>query len=237
MALSRSFRRMARVVAGVGIPALAFAGVMIAPRTAHAQGVYVYSSRPPPPPPPAYGYGYGYRAQPAGPYYSQEPLYALQLGFDVEGVAPVNPPTVPGGNQAALAGGAGFKVRVGEQFRFPGIRFTPEIGYGFDHIWASDVAGNGFAWDMNRIFAGARLGFGRIIVPVIYAHAGYGWRQTEATYVTGGNGGLAFDVGGAIDFRVIRHFGFGVHLEYSQITTDVDQPQWVAVGGHADLIF
>jgi hypothetical protein len=231
---------MARVVVGVGISALAFAGVMLAPRTAHAQRVYVYSQRPPPPPP-AYGYGYGggggYYGRPAQPYYYQEPPYALQLGFDLEGVAPVNPPTI-NGSQAALGGGVGFKVRVGEQFRFPGIRFTPEVGYGFDHIWASDIAGaNGFAWDMNRVFAGARLGFGRIIVPVIYAHAGYGWRQTDATYITGGNGGLAFDVGGAIDFRVVPHFGFGVHLEYSQITTDNDQPQWVAVGGHADLIF
>ena len=242
MALSRSFRRVARVAVGVGVSALAFAGVMLAPRTAHAQRVYVYSQRPAPPPP-AYGYGggygYGYRAAPAQPYYYQEPPYALQLGFDLEGALPVNPPTVPGGNQAAVGGGAGFKVRVGEQFRFPGIRFTPEVMYGFDHLWAADVPGNGYTEDMNRIAAGARLGFGRIIVPVVYAHLGYGWRQDNAPtgIITGANGGLAFDVGGALDLRVVPHFGVGVHLEYAQITLDQAQPQWVAIGAHADFIF
>jgi hypothetical protein len=240
MALSRSSRRIAHGVVGAGIAALAFAGVMLAPRTAHAQRVYVYGPRPGPPPP-AYGYGYGggYYGRPAQPYYYQEPPYALQLGFDLEGALPVNPPTVPGGNQAAVGGGGGFKVRVGEQFRFPGVRFTPEVGYGFDHLWAADNAGNGFSEDMNRIFAGARLGFGRIIVPVIYAHLGYGWRQDNAPngIITGANGGLAFDVGGALDLRVVPHFGIGVHLEYSQITTENDQPQWVAIGAHADLIF
>jgi hypothetical protein len=43
MALSRSSRRIVRGLFGAGISALAFAGVMLAPRTAHAQGVYVYA--------------------------------------------------------------------------------------------------------------------------------------------------------------------------------------------------
>jgi hypothetical protein len=237
MALSRSSRRIARALVGVGVSALAFAGVMLAPRTAHAQRVYVYTSRPAPPPP-AYGYGGGYYARPASPYYYQEPPYSFNLGFDLEGVAPVNPPNVPGGNAAAIGGGFGFKVRAGEQFRFPGLRFTPELEYAYDHLWAGDNLGNGYAWDMNRVAAGARLGFGRIIVPSIYGHIGYGWRQTDATYINGGGeGGLAFDVGGALDFRVAPHFGFGIHVEYAQVTTDVDTPQWVAIGGHIDLQF
>jgi hypothetical protein len=240
MSLSRSFRRVARVAVGVGVSALAFAGVMLAPRTAHAQRVYVYSSRPAPPPPAyGYGYGYGYQPAPARPYYYEEPPYALQLGFDVEGVAPINPPQI--NNQSAVGGGAGFKIRAGEQFRFPGIRFTPEVGYGFDHLWAGDASGNAFSEDMNRFFAGARLGFGRILVPVVYAHLGYGWRQDNAPNgiitTSSSNGGLAFDVGGALDLRVVPHFGIGVHLEYSQITLDQAQPQWLAVGAHADLIF
>jgi len=231
MALSRSSRRIVHGLAGAGISALAFAGVMLAPRAAQAQAVYVYSGRPAPPPP-AYGYGYG----PRPAYYTyQEPPYATQLGFDLEGVVPLNPPSV--GGQTAVGGGGGFKVRLGEEFRFPGIRLTPEVGYAYDHLWAADGLGNSYGWDMNRIFVGARLGFGRILVPSIYAHIGYGWRQTDATYVTGGDGGLAFDAGGALDLRVIPHFGFGVHLEYSQISTDVDTPQWFAIGGHANFIF
>src|SRR5580698_5208133 len=110
MALSRSSRRIVRGLFGAGISALAFAGVMLAPRTAHAQRYYVYSAQPAPPPPGYYGGGYGYR------YY--DPPYALQLGFDLEGAFPVGV-NVPG-NQNDLKGGGGFKVRVGEQFRFPG---------------------------------------------------------------------------------------------------------------------
>ena len=238
MALSRSSRRMAQALVGVGVSALAFAGIMLAPRTAHAQRVYVYSSRPAPP---VYYGGGGYYARPAQPYqpyYYQEPMYQTQLGFDLEGVAPLNAPSVAGG-PAAIGGGAGFKVRVGEEMRFPGsgVRLTPEVGYAYDHMWAADNLGDGYDWSMNRLFAGARLGFGRILVPSVYAHLGYGWRQTNAVYVTGQNGGLAFDVGGALDLRVVPHVGFGVHLEYSQITTDVDQPQWLAVGAHVNFLF
>jgi hypothetical protein len=228
MALSMSSRRMVRGLVGAGISALAFAGVMLAPRTAHAQRYYVYAGNPPPPPPPpGYGYGYGYR-------YS-EPPYALQLGFDLEGAFPVGV-NVPGNNQNDLKGGGGFKVRVGEQLRFPGIRFTPEVGYGFDHLWANDDAGNQFGWDMNRLFVGGRLAFGRILVPVVYAHIGYGWRQTPDAEITGSTGGLAYDVGGALDLHVVPHFGFGAHLEYSAIDIPF-QPQWVAVGLHADFLF
>jgi hypothetical protein len=228
MALSRSSRRIIRGLLGAGISALAFTGAMLVPRTAQAQRYYVYAGRPPPPPPPGYGYGpgpgYGYR------YY--EPPYALQLGFDVEGAVPVGV-NVPGNE--GIKGGGGFKVRVGEQFRFPGIRFTPEVGYGFDHLWANDDFGNQSGWDMNRLFVGARLAFGHIVVPVVYAHVGYGWRQTADTLVADANG-VAYDVGGAIDFRVVPHFGFGVHLEYSAIDIAF-QPQWVALGAHADFIF
>jgi len=237
MALSRSSRRFARALVGVGLSALTFAGIVLAPRTAHAQRVYVYTNRPPPPRV-YYGGGYGYAARPAAPYYYQEPLYQTQLGFDLEGVAPLNAPTYNGG-PAAIGGGAGFKIRLGEEIRFPGsgIRLTPEVGYAYDHMWAADNLGNGYDWSMNRLMAGARLGFGHILVPSVYAHLGYGWRQTDAAYVTGQNGGLAFDVGGALDLRVVPHVGFGVHLEYVQVSTDVDTPQWLAVGGHVNILF
>jgi len=237
MALSRSSRRFARALVGVGATALAFAGILLAPRTAHAQRVYVYSSRPAPPPPVYYGGG-GYYGRPAQPYYYQEPLYQTQLGFDLEGVAPLNAPSYNGG-PAAIGGGAGFKVRLGEEIRFPGtgVRLTPEVGYAYDHLWAADNLGNSYDWSMNRLIAGARLGFGRILVPSVYAHLGYGWRQTDAVYVTGQDGGLAFDVGGAIDLHVVPHVTFGVHLEYVQVSTNVDTPEWLAVGGHVNFLF
>jgi hypothetical protein len=243
MALSRSARRIAHALVGVGVSALAFAGVMLAPRTAHAQRVYVYTNRPAPPP--YYGGG-GYYGRPAQPYYYQEPPYQTQLGFDLEGVAPLNPPTAAGG-PAAVGGGVGFKVRLGEEFRFPGfVRLTPEVGYAYDHMFAADNYGNSYAWDMNRLFLGARLGFGRILVPSVYAHIGYGWRQTDADYVTGGNGGVAFDFGGALDLKVVPHVTFGAHLEYAAISTNSNAAlgytntgtaEWLALGGHINFLF
>jgi hypothetical protein len=237
MALSRSSRRVAKVLSTAVLSAAAFAGVALASRSAHAQGYYTYYGRPAPPPPPG-----GYYAPPpryyGGGYVEyREPPYALQLGFDLEGAVPVGINTP--GSANTLKGGGGFKVRVGEQLRFPGIRFTPEVGYGYDHLWANDDSGNQYGWDMNRIFGGARLSFGQILVPVIYAHLGYGWRQLGQAWtnqISGGNGGLAYDVGGALDLRVVPHFGFGAHLEYAAIDVPF-QPQWVALGLHADLIF
>ncbi len=207
---------------------VALTALLLTARTSHAQRYYY---GPPPPPPPGYAYG----PPPRRAYY-EEP-YAFQLGFDLEGAAPLNAPSVPGGGPSAIGGGGGFKVRLGEQLRLPAVLLTPEVGYGFDHLWAADNLGNGYDWSINRFFAGARLGFGRIIVPTLYAHVGYGWRQTDAAYVTGEDGGLAFDVGGALDFRVARHADLGVHLEYAQIALSQDAPQWLGIGGHLDLLF
>ncbi|HEY8091039.1 MAG TPA: hypothetical protein VIF09_24420 [Polyangiaceae bacterium] len=167
--------------------------------------------------------------------YEPEPSYATQLGFDLEGAIPVNPPTSPQNNE--IRGGGGFKVRLGEQFPFGGIRFTPELLYGYDHLWANDDTGAAYGWDVSRVFGGARLSLGRILVPVLYGHLGYGWRQTGDQTVTGSASGLGFDVGGALDLRVVPHFGAGVHVEYTNVETQLETPQWIAVGLHADAIF
>ncbi|HEY1696868.1 MAG TPA: hypothetical protein VGG39_32135 [Polyangiaceae bacterium] len=230
MAPERSFRRVLRGLTVAGVAAVAFGGVFLASRDAHAQRYYTYYSRPAPPPP-QYGYGYGGPR----PYYG-EPPYLFQLGLDLEGVAPLNPPSVNG--QTAIGGGIGFKVRAGEQMNFPGfVHFTPEVLYAYDRLWAQDNLDNSYDWSMNRVAAGARLGFGRIVIPTIYAHLGYGWRQTNAAYVTGENGGLAFDVGAALDFKLAPRFTFGGHLEYTQVALSTDTPQWLAVGGHIAFLF
>src|ERR1700743_2752544 len=47
-----------------------------------------------------------------------EPRSAFNLGFDLEGVAPLVKPNFPSGNN--LSGGGGFKVRFGDQIRLRG---------------------------------------------------------------------------------------------------------------------
>ena len=118
---SRPSRAIRRAVP-VGLAALfACLFVSLAPRTAHAQRYYYYS-----------------------PTREQG---GLALGVDLEGAIPVNVPQVSGNN---LTGGGGAKFRIGEQFHFPGFRFTPEVGYGYDHLFANDDQGNSYAWDLHR---------------------------------------------------------------------------------------
>jgi hypothetical protein len=153
---------------------------------------------------------------------------------DFEGAIPVNAPQLDGNT---LTGGGGIKLRFGEQFRLQsGVRITPELGYGYDHLFASDDAGDAYSWDFHRLFGGARLSFGRFLVPVIYGHIGYGWRVTADPSVPQ-EGGLALDIGGALDLRVIPHFGIGAHIEYATIDAQDYAPQWIATGLHADLTF
>ena len=166
-------------------------------------------------------------------YQEREPPSALNLGFDAEGAVPTSTPRFLSGNN--LSGGSGFKVRVGDQIHMPRLRVTPEGGYAFDHLFASDAAGAAYAWDMHRFFGGVRVQFGRVLVPGFYGHLGYGWRDTGDPTVSQA-GGLAFDAGFTLDLHIIPHFGFGAQAEYASIDAQPYAPQWVALGLHADLV-
>jgi hypothetical protein len=164
----------------------------------------------------------------------REPRRSFDLAFDGEGAVPLMDRRFQSGND--LSGGGGFKVRVGEQIRFPRLRITPELGYGFDHLFATDDAGTAYAWDMHRVFAGARIGFGRVVVPTFYGHLGYGWRDTGDPTINEASG-FAFDMGFALDFHVVPHLGFGGHVEYAAIDAEPSSPRWLALGLHADIAF
>ncbi len=214
-----SSSRLARPILGAALASLC---VMAVPRTASAQRVYVYG--PPPPPPPRYYY-----------YAEPEPPSAFTVAVDLEGAVPLNVPRSGDGND--LQGGGGIKIRLGERIRMrDGVSVTPEVGYGYDHLFATDDYGDSYSWDMHRGFAGARISFGRFLVPVVYAHVGYGWRDTGDPTVPQASG-VAFDLGGALDLRVGPHFGVGAHVEYATIDAQPYTPEWLALGFHADLAF
>jgi hypothetical protein len=197
--------------------------VVAVPRSALAQQVYY--GPPPPPPPPGYRY---YEAD-------REPPFSLALALDLEGAFPVNLPRFLDGND--LTGGGGFKVRVGEQIRLRGgVRITPEVGYGYEHLFASDDIGDSYSWDIHRLFGGVRLAFGHFVTPVLYGHVGYGWRVTDDPTVPQ-QGGLTLDAGGALDFHVAPHLTLGVHLEYATLNDPDYGVQWVAAGVHGALVF
>jgi hypothetical protein len=202
------------------------------PTTANAQ-VYVYAQPPPPPPPPPPpGYYYYYRRP-----YIVEPPVAVVIAADGEGAVPLNVPRFISGND--LQDGGGFKIRLGVKMKLPGgpVSLTPEVGFGYEQLFATDYYGyyTSYDWNMERAFAGARLAFGRFVMPVVYAHAGYGWRYTGDPTVPA-SGGFTFDVGGAIDFRLSPHFVFGGHMEFVSIDATPYAPEWLAFGIHAQAL-
>jgi hypothetical protein len=170
-----------------------------------------------------------------GDGYYYEPRHQLDIAVDGEGAVPLMDRRFQSGND--VAGGAGFKLRIGDQIRFRRMRITPEVGYGYDHLFATtDDGATSYAWDMHRVFTGARIGFGHFVVPTFYGHIGYGWRNTGDPSVNEASG-VAFDVGFALDFHVVPHFGFGGYVEYATIDAQPYSPQWVALGLHADVAF
>ena len=166
--------------------------------------------------------------------YEERPEGRFDFGFDGEGAAMIASPRSAIGN--TLTGGTGFKLRAGDQIHFPGLRFTPEVGYGYQHLFATDDVGDAHSWETHRLFGGARVSFGRVVTPGFYGHVGYGWRNTGDPTVPQA-GGLALDAGFALDFHLIRHFGFGAHAEYVTIDTQPYTPQWLALGLHGDVVF
>jgi hypothetical protein len=212
MRLNRYFGRgpCRRAGAAGALGALVGTGAWLAPEVARADRYYVIEER------------------------VYEPTSSFNLGFDLEGAVPVDLPRSPTGND--VRGGGGFKIRFGDQIRWPRFRLVPEGGYAYDHLFASDDFGNAYAWDVHRLFGGARFEFGRFVVPGFYVHAGYGWRDTADPAVARSNG-LAFDAGALLDFHLIPHFGFGAHAEYALVDAQPFTPHWIAIGGHVDVAF
>jgi hypothetical protein len=183
-------------------------------------------------------------------YPSEARAGEFTLGIDGDGTALLSPTSTTVITPSTLGGG--LKVRFGDRFVLRGgIRLTPEIGYSFDHLFGGGtqpVPGNAAEvtdgiWNMNRVFAGARLGFGRWVVPTVYAHVGYAFRTvSDATgpILLANDTGPTFDVGVALDFHLARHLSIGPHVEYVVVdmpATGQTVPQWLDFGAHVDFIF
>jgi hypothetical protein len=212
MTLARAISRNGTFGASLTVGAVSFLAVLVPAKVARADTYYVEER--------------GSRA-----YYT-----AFNLGFDLEGVADLTPPSV---NSGSVEGGSGFKLRFGAEIHRRFLRIIPEGGFSYTHLFVTDNAGESVGWNMERAFVGVRLGFGEVVVPLIYGHVGYGWRGT-----TGGPldpvptaNGVAADVGVGLDFHIIRHFGFGLHLEYVAVDAAPFVPDWLAFGLHGDVVF
>src|ERR1700761_9415618 len=92
--------------ASLAVSGLAGLAALLLPKTAHADRVYVVER---------------------DDDYYYEPRHQLDIAVDGEGAIPLMDRRFQSGND--VNGGAGFKVRIGEQIRFRHVRITPEGGY------------------------------------------------------------------------------------------------------------
>ena len=153
-----------------------------------------------------------------------------------------------------LTVGAGFDARLGFRFHIPRthVAITPELAAGYTNMNSTFI----------RVRPGVRLGFGRLIVPYLYGHIGWGWTSFDepgstvalsgrtATPVTNHAQGGAFDAGFGIDVTVVRHLTLGAHAGYNVIsagdpskidivgsTPALDHPKWFNFGLNASVYF
>ena len=150
------------------------------------------------------------------------------IGADLEGALPVD--------THGVGVGGGGKLRGGAYGRVGSVHLVAEVGYGFERLVADEGAGK-TAYDLtvNRAFAGFRVGWGRVVVPTVYLHAAYGWLDASNPRVHVPSG-VGSDIGVALDFHFIEHYGFGVHAELAGIVPD-PTPSWLAFGVHVERIF
>jgi hypothetical protein len=146
-----------------------------------------------------------------------------EIGVDADGAIPLN--------TRLLNGGGGFGVRLGKEFHIPLVRLTPELGYGYMHLFADQAPSD---WETHRLYGGLRLGVGELLVPYAFLHAGYGWRS--ASLGPYGGGGAAFDGGLGLDLN-LGFISVGAHVGYGTIDVQPAPPQWVILGLNAALVF
>ena len=144
--------------------------------------------------------------------------------------------------QRYLSTGAGFDLRGGYRFRIPyqSVAVIPELSVGYTDLGAHLV----------RVRPGLRVGIGRILVPYLYGHVGWGFtsfnplgaRDTTGTASFVGAHGLALDVGAGLDVTILRRLSVGAHVGYNVVnvgTTDRTplswRSQWMSCGLSATL--
>ncbi|APR85955.1 Hypothetical protein A7982_11304 [Minicystis rosea] len=144
--------------------------------------------------------------------------------------------------QRYLSTGAGFDLRAGYRFRIPyqSVAIIPELAVGYTDLGAHLV----------RVRPGLRVGIGRILVPYLYGHVGWGFtsfnplgdRDTTGTASFVSAQGLALDVGAGLDVAILRRLSVGAHVGYNVVNvgstdrTPLDwRAQWMSFGLSATL--
>lgn len=125
--------------------------------------------------------------------------------------------------------GAGFGLRLGQQFRLPPIvTITPELAYTYHDFSPRPVAYRGVA--------GLRLAVGEILRPGVFAHLGIARliQESPAPAVTD----LSFDGGAFLDFTLLPFVDLGAHAAYNHVEPSGTTPSfaWLTLGLHVAFV-
>jgi hypothetical protein len=143
------------------------------------------------------------------------------LAFDLDFLATLREP-------GADIGGGGA-VRLGQKMDLILVSLTPEIGGSYDRF-------NGDNNDrIYRGFIGARLGFGKLIEPSVFAHIGVGRFDANVASHTA----PVFDAGIALDLTFLPLINLGAHAGYNRLFPQENHASfnWLALGLHVALVF
>jgi hypothetical protein len=128
------------------------------------------------------------------------------------------------------AAGAGFGIRLGQQFRLPPIiALTPELAYTYHDFSPRPVAYRGLL--------GLRLALGEIVRPGVFVHVGVARliQESPAPSVTD----FSYDLGGSLDFTLLPVVNLGAHAAYNRV--ELSHPAnsfaWVTLGVHVEFVF
>jgi len=153
--------------------------------------------------------------------------------------------------ERTLIGGGG---RFGWRFDLGPVWLQPEVAGGYTAFVDNTCEVCTTNDRAVRVTGGARIGgsglISGVIEPALFGHAGYGWLRISTHYPEGqvthfDLKGPAFDVGVALDVKVVRYFRFGVHGAYDVVVgryeTFQDVPvramKWISFGLHAGAAF
>lgn len=135
-----------------------------------------------------------------------------------------------------LEAGVGFSGRLGYRFDIGPLWLAPELGGGY--LTFGDVDGQ--ALHPSRMYGGGRVGLDGFVQPQLYVHAGYGWLGDLGDVSLEG---ALFEVGVAVDLRVLPVLGIGAHAGFTSNDNlhggaqARDSFNWLSFGVHAGLTF
>lgn len=156
----------------------------------------------------------------------------LQLAADLDAIFPQD-------DRLGEETGFGINGRLGLGLPLPAVELVPEISVGYVDFARAGPLNPGVV----RAMVGARVGFGALLRPTLFAHVGWASlsldQDDDFFEPPGGLGeedALAADAGIALDLALLPLLTVGAHGAYNLLDTD-DALDWWSAGVHAALSF